>query len=100
MDEPKVMHGLDRENALGNVEPRHVLREGIVLDQHRHQVPASQELHDEIQVCGILERVVQLYDPRGVGFGQDITFGTDMGELIDRRVNAEWDQYSHDEERV
>jgi hypothetical protein len=58
MDEAEVVHGLDRENALGDVEPRHVLREGVVLDQHRHQVSSSQELHDEVQVCRILERVV------------------------------------------
>ena len=48
MDETQVMHGLYRENALGDVEPRHVLREGIVLDQHRHQVASGQELHDEV----------------------------------------------------
>ena len=58
MDETEVMHGLDRENALRDVEPRHVLREGIVFDQHRHQVSSGQELHDEIQVCGVLERIV------------------------------------------
>ena len=55
MDKTEVMHGLNRKNALGDVEPRHVLREGIVLDQHRHQVSSSQELHDEIQVCRVLE---------------------------------------------
>lgn len=55
MNETKVMHGLDRKNALGDIEPRHVLREGIVLDQHRHQVSSSQELHDEVQIRGILE---------------------------------------------
>ena len=58
MNEAEVVHGLDRENALGDVEPRHVLRKSVVLDQHRHQVSSSQELHDEVQVCGILERVV------------------------------------------
>lgn len=36
MDETKVVHGLDRKNALCDIEPRHILREGIVLDQHRH----------------------------------------------------------------
>ena len=55
MDETKVMDGLDRENALCDIEPGHVLREGIVLDQHRHQVTPSQELHDEIQVGRVLE---------------------------------------------
>ena len=55
MDETKVVHGLDRENALRDIEPRHVFREGIILDQHRHQVPSSQELHDEVQVRRILE---------------------------------------------
>ena len=58
MNETEVMHGLDRKNALCDVEPRHVLREGIVLDQHRHQVASGQELHDEVQVRRVLERVV------------------------------------------
>ena len=48
MDETEVMHGLDGENALGDIESRHVFREGIVLDQHRHQVTSSEELHDEV----------------------------------------------------
>jgi len=55
MDETKVMYGLDRKNTLCDIEPRHVLREGIVFDQHRHQVSSGQELHDEIQVSRILE---------------------------------------------
>ena len=50
MYETEVVHSLNRKNALGNVEPRNILREGIVLDQHRHQVSPSQELHDEVQV--------------------------------------------------
>ena len=50
MYETEVVHSLNRKNALGNVEPRNILREGVVLDQHRHQVSSSQELHDEVQV--------------------------------------------------
>ena len=81
MDETEVMHGLDRENALGDIESRHVLRERIVLDQHRHQVSSSQELHDEIQIRRVLERIVQLHDPGRVRFGQDITLGANVSEL-------------------
>jgi hypothetical protein len=84
MDETKVMHGLDRENALRDVEPRHVLRESIVLDQHRHQVSSSQEFHDEVQIRWVLERIVQLHDPRRVGFGKHVAFRADVGELIDQ----------------
>lgn len=84
MDETKVMDGLDGENALRDVEPGHVLREGVVLDQHRHQVPSGQELHDEIQVGRVLERIIQLHDPGRVGFRQDITFCADVGELTDQ----------------
>lgn len=84
MDETKVVHGFDCENALCDIKPGHVLREGIILDQHRHQVSSRQELHDEIQVCRVLERIIQLDDPRGVGLGQDITFGADVSELIDK----------------
>lgn len=66
MNEPELVHGFDRQDALGHVEPRHVFRERVVLDEHRHEVASGQKLHQEVQVVRVLERVVQLDDPRRV----------------------------------
>ena len=85
MDEAEFVDGLDREDALGHVEPRDVFGKSVVLDQHGHQVSAGEELHQEVQVVGVLERVVQLDDPRRVGLGEDVALGADVREL---RVGA------------
>ena len=45
MDEAELVDRLERQDALGDVEARDVLGERVVLDQHRHQVAAGQELH-------------------------------------------------------
>ena len=50
-------------------------------DSHRHQITSRQEFHDQVQVIRVLERVVQLDDPRRVGFGEHVSFGTDVCEL-------------------
>ena len=42
-----IMCELNCDDALRNIEPRHVFREGIVLDQHRHQVVSGRGLHDD-----------------------------------------------------
>lgn len=81
VDEAEFVDGLDREDALGHVEPRDVFGKGVVLDQHGHQVSAGEELHQEVQVVGVLERVVQLDDPRRVGLGEDVALGADVREL-------------------
>lgn len=81
MDEAEVVYGLDRECALGHVKSRNVFRKNIIFHQHRHQVPARQELHDQIKVEGILERVVQLHDPRRGRLGKNIALCANMREL-------------------
>lgn len=48
MYESKLMHCFYGQNALCNVEPRDVLRECIIFDQHRHEVATRQELHNQI----------------------------------------------------
>lgn len=50
MNETKFMYGFDCQNTFRNVESSHVLGEGIVLDQHSHEVSSRQELHDEVKV--------------------------------------------------
>lgn len=81
MNEAKVVDSLDSENTLCNVETGDIFRECVVLDQHRHEIASRQELHDEVEVGGVLERVVQLHNPRGVGLGQNIAFRADVREL-------------------
>ena len=81
VDEAELVDGLDGEDALGHVEARDVLGERVVLDEHRHEVAAGEELHQEVEVVGVLERVVQLDDPGRVGLGEDVALGTDVGEL-------------------
>ena len=87
MNEAQFMYSLDCKNTLRYIEPRHVFREGIILDEHGHQVASRKELHNEIQVRGILERVKELDHPRGIRLGEDVSFGTDMGKLTDERLN-------------
>jgi hypothetical protein len=81
VNEAELVNRLDRQHTLSHVKPRHVLREGIVLDEHRHQVASGKELHEEVEVVGVLERVVELDDPRRVGLGEDVSLSADVGEL-------------------
>lgn len=92
MDEAKFVNRLDRQHTLGHVEPRHVLAEGVVLDQHGHEISSGQELHQEVEVVRVLERVVELNDPGRVGFGEHISFGADVRELSEREGLAEWSE--------
>lgn len=82
MDESKLVYRLDSEHQLSHVEPRNILREDFVFDQHSHQITTRQELHQHVQERRILERGVQLDKPRTVGVGQDVPLGTHVGELI------------------
>ena len=93
------MHCLDCEDTFRHVELGDILRESVVLDQpvwsakashlewngaislHSHQIPSWQELHDEVEVLRVLERVKELDDPRRIRFGQNITFSPDVREL-------------------
>lgn len=88
MDKPKFMNCLNRQNALGHVEPGNILAEGIVLDEHGHQVTARQELHDQIEIRRVLEGVEQLDDPRRIGLGQNVTFSAHMSELKHKYIRT------------
>ena len=60
------MYGVNGEDGLGHVKPSLVLVEGVVLDELRHHVATGNILHDEVEVAGVLEAVVQPHDPRVV----------------------------------
>lgn len=84
MDESQLVDGFNGQNTFRHVELCHILGKGIVFDQpvpkcqdrlasfrhksnvHGHQIPSRQELHNEVQVIRILERIKQLNDPVGV----------------------------------
>lgn len=81
MNEAKLVHGLDGKNTLGHVKLGDILGKRVVLDQHRHQVSTGQKLHHEVEVVGVLKRIVELDDPCGIRFGEDVAFGADVGQL-------------------
>lgn len=78
------MDCLDGKDTLGHVEFGNVFRERIVLDQpnyqldgldqvssaerylHGHEISTGQELHNQIEVLRILERVEKLNHPSRV----------------------------------
>ena len=82
MDETQFVDGFNGQHTFSNVEPRYVLGEGVVFDQHCHKISSGQELHNEIEIDAVLEGIEQLHDPRRVGFCKDITFSSDMGKLL------------------
>jgi hypothetical protein len=86
MDETQLVHCLNGKNTFRHIEACDILREGIILDQHGHQVSARQELHDEVEVNRILEGVEQLHDPCRVGFGQYITLGSYVSKLACNQI--------------
>lgn len=51
------------------------------IHSHRHQITSGQELHHEVQIRRVLERVVQLDDPGRVGLCEYVSLGSDVGEL-------------------
>lgn len=83
MQETKLVNSLDSHDHFRHIESRNVLRENFVLDQHGHQVTTRQEFHQQVKISGILERGVQLDQPRIVlGVGKNVTLRTDVGQLV------------------
>ena len=83
MQEAKFMNGFNGHDDFCHVESSNILRENFIFDQHGHQVTTRQEFHQEIKVSGVLERGVQLDQPRIVlGVSQNVTLCTDVGQLI------------------
>jgi hypothetical protein len=83
MKETKLVHSLDGHYDLSHVESSNVLGENLILDQHGHQITTGQELHQKVKVRIVLERCMELHEPRVIlGVRQDITLGTNVGQLI------------------
>lgn len=83
MQETKLVNSLDSHYHFRHVESCNVLREDFILDQHGHQITTRQEFHQQVKVSGVLERGVQLDQPRVVlGVGKNVTLRTDVGQLV------------------
>jgi hypothetical protein len=82
MDEPKLVDRFYGQCYFRHVESRDVLGEDLVLDEHRHQVSAGKEFHQHVQERRVLERRVQLDHPRRICFGQDVSLGSNVRQLI------------------
>jgi hypothetical protein len=78
MDKAELMHRLDREYTLCHVESGYVLGERVILDEHGHEIATREELHNEVQVDRVLERVEELYNPSRVGFRENVALCADM----------------------
>lgn len=82
MDETELVNSLNSENDLCHIESCDVLCKDLVLDEHGHQVATRQELHEHVKEGVVLESGVQLDNPRAVRLGEDVTFGSYVGELV------------------
>lgn len=56
MDEAQLMYRVDGQGRLRDVELCTLLTESILLHQQRHHVSSWEELHDQVQVDGILQQ--------------------------------------------
>lgn len=73
MNEAHRMNGLQGQNDLSDVEPCPIL--GYVIVGHEvDQVAARHEIHDHVQVLVVLEGIMELDDPFGVGMRHNIAF--------------------------
>ena len=81
MNETKLVNRFNGEDALRDVETGYVFGECVVLDQHGHEVSSRQELHDKVEVRGILEGIIKLHDPWRVGFCENVAFCADVCQL-------------------
>ena len=60
---PYLMHTLNGKDGLCHVELSRTLCEYVLLHEEGHEVAANTELHHQIQVQVILERIIQLHHP-------------------------------------
>jgi len=82
MYEAEFVHGLNSKRNLSHIEPRDILRKDFILDEHGHEIPARQELHKHVQERRVLERRVQLDQPRTICVCEDITLSSDVCQLV------------------
>lgn len=64
MDVAQIVHGFNGQYTFGHIESCYILGEHVVFHEHRHEIAARKELHDQVKIEGILERIEQLDHPR------------------------------------
>jgi hypothetical protein len=77
------MNGFDGKNSLGNVEASHIFSQGICSHEKGHHVTPREVLHDKVEVFSILERIIQFHNTVATNFSQQVSFGSNMLDLID-----------------
>jgi hypothetical protein len=82
MYEAQPVDRFDRQSDFSHVEPGNIFREDLVLDEHSHQITTGQELHEHVKERRVLERSMQLHQPRTVCVRKDITFSADVSKLV------------------
>lgn len=82
MNEAQLVHSFQSQCDLGHVETSDVFREDFVLDQHGHEITAWQELHEHVKEGRVLERGMQLDEPRTVCVCENVALGTHVGQLV------------------
>ena len=82
MNEAQFVHSIDGKDNLGDIESRDILRKDFILDKHGHQIATGQELHQHVKEERILESSVKLDNPWTVRLCQDISFRSNVGELV------------------
>jgi hypothetical protein len=95
VNEAKLMDCVDGKYTFCDIEPRDILGESVIFNEHSHEITAREELHDKIQRLRILEGIKQLNHPMRVGLGQNIALGTDVRQLRTLLVAC----FCHNEER-
>ena len=82
MYEAKLVHGLNSKRNLSHIEARDILGKDLVLDEHSHEIASRQELHEHVQERRVLERRVQLDQPRTIRVGEVVTLSSDVCQLV------------------
>ena len=73
VNEAHRMNGLQGQNDLSDVEPSPIF--GYVIVGHEvDQVAARHEIHHHVQVLVVLEGIMKLDDPLGVGMRHNVAF--------------------------
>ena len=82
MNKPQLMHRLNSQQDLCDIEPRDILRKDLIVNKRRHQIPSGQILHQHVQERLILKAQMQLHHPRTIGLSKQIPLSAYMGQLI------------------
>lgn len=87
MDIAELMETADTENHFRDEELGCLFGEDVLANEETHQITATAEVHNHVQIFIILERVVERDNPLLVGHRHHITFGANMFHLGVKAAN-------------